>query len=137
MLSIAKVNFDAVHPGTPNLRPGVDLTVLSNYENLQVDGEPNLIVELIDLYLHDAQQRVAVMWESLAESNWASLKREAHTLRGSSGNLGALQTALICDEIEGLESRDPFAMEALLACLERELEQVINIFLAERQRRSQ
>jgi len=139
MLSIAKVNFDAVHPGTPpSLRPGVDLTVLSNYEKLQLDGEPNLIVELIDLYLHDAQRRVAVMWESLAESNWASLKREAHTLRGSSGNLGALQTALICDEIEGMKFADlSSSIEVLLGCLEQELERVNHVFLAERERRLQ
>ena len=65
------------------------------------------------------------------------MKREAHSLRGSSGNLGALQMALICDEIEGLESGDPFPIEALLGCLEQELERVLHIFLAERQRRLQ
>jgi histidine phosphotransfer protein HptB len=93
---------------------------------------------LIDLYLEDARRRLAVMKLSLATSNWLSVKREAHSLRGSSGNLGALQMALICDEIEGLESPDPFpSIEALLGCLEQELEQVVHIFVIERQRRLQ
>jgi HPt (histidine-containing phosphotransfer) domain-containing protein len=116
----------------------VDLAVLASYEKIQLDGEPDLIVELIDLYLEDAPRRVAVMRESLAKRNWLSVKREAHSLRGSSGNLGALQMALICDEIEGIESGDLFpSIEPLLSCLEQELEQVLHIFLAERQRRLQ
>ena len=118
-------------------KAAVDLAVLRSYEAIQLDGEPDLIVELIDLYLEDARRRLAVMKLSLAKRNWLSVKREAHSLRGSSGNLGALQMALICDEIERLESRDPFAIEALLGCLEQELEQVGHIFLAERQRRTQ
>ena len=120
------------------LRVAVDLDILRSYEKIQLDGEPDLIVELIDLYLEDARRRLAVMKLWLAKRNWLSLKREAHSLRGSSGNLGALQMVLICDEIEGLESTDLFpSIEALLGCLEQELEQVLHIFLAERQRRLQ
>ena len=116
----------------------VDLTVLRSYENIQLDGEPDLIVELIDLYLEDARCRLAVMKESLAKMNWLSLKREAHSLRGSSGNLGALQTALICDEIEGMKFADlSSSIEVLLGCLEQELERVNHVFLAERERRLQ
>ena len=139
MLPIEKVHLEIPHRGAPEMfRAAVDLDVLRSYENIQLDAEPDLIVELIDLYLEDAHRRLAVMKESLAKRNWLSLKREAHSLRGSSGNLGALQMALICDEMEGLESRDPFpSIEALLGCLEQELEQVLNIFLAERQRRLQ
>jgi len=139
MVSIPKVNSDDVQAVAPEiLRAAVDLAVLASYEKIQLDGEPDLIVELIDLYLEDAPRRVAVMRESLAKRNWLSVKREAHSLRGSSGNLGALQVALICDEMEGIESGDLFpSMEALLSCLEPELERVFHIFLAERQRRLQ
>jgi len=46
--------------------------------------------------------------------------------------------ALICDEIEGRESGDLFpSIEALPGSLEQELERVLHIFLAERQRRLQ
>jgi HPt (histidine-containing phosphotransfer) domain-containing protein len=116
----------------------VDLALLASYEEIQLDGEPDLIVELIDLYLEDAPRRVASMRESLSSVNWLSVKREAHGLRGSSGSLGVLQMALICGEIEaadGTESHSTVA--AQLSCLERELERVVPIFLAERQRRLQ
>lgn len=139
MLPIETVNFETIHQGAPEMfRTAVDLAILRSYENIQLDGEPDLVVELIDLYLEDARRRLAIMKLSLAESNWLSVKREAHSLRGSSGNLGALQMALICDEIEGLESGDPFpSIEALLGCLEHELGQVLHIFLEERQKRLQ
>lgn len=139
MLPIEKVNLDAIHAGAPEIaRAFVDLAMLASYEEIQLDGEPDLIVELIDLYLEDAPRRVAVMQESLAKRDWLSLKREAHNLRGSSGNLGALQMARICDEIEGIESGNLFAsIAALLNCLRLELERVLHIFLAERQRRLQ
>jgi len=139
MLPIETVNFETSHRDAPEMfRTAVDLAVLRSYENIQLDGGPDLIVELIDLYLEDARRRLAVMKLSLTTSSWLSVKREAHSLRGSSGNLGALQMALICDEIEGLESPDPFpSIEALLGCLEQELEQVVHIFLLERQRRLQ
>lgn len=139
MLPIEKVNLDAIHAGAPEIaRAFVDLAMLASYEEIQLDGEPDLIVELIDLYLEDAPRRVAVMQESLAKRDWLSLKREAHNLRGSSGNLGALQMARICDEIEGIESGNLFASTAaLLNGLGLELERVVHIFLAERQRRLQ
>jgi HPt (histidine-containing phosphotransfer) domain-containing protein len=139
MLPAEKVNFDAIHAHAPEIfRAAVDLAVLASYEKLQLSGEPDLIVELIDLYREDAPRRVAVLRESLAKRDWLSVKREAHSLRGSSGNLGAIQMALICDEIEGIESGDLFpSIEALLSSLEQELEQVLHIFLAERQRRLQ
>jgi HPt (histidine-containing phosphotransfer) domain-containing protein len=114
MLLAENVNSDEVHPGPEIFRQAVDLTVLASYEKVQLDGEPDLIVELIDLYRDDAPRRVAVMQESLAKKNLPSVKREAHSLRGSSGNLGALHMALICAEIEGIESGDQFASIAEL-----------------------
>ncbi len=140
MLSIEKVNIEAIPTmRTPKIfRDAVDLAVLASYEKIQLEGEPDLVVELINLYLEDAPRRVVVMRESLAKTNWLSVKREAHCLRGSSGSLGAIQMALICDEIEPLESGDLLpGIEALLICLGRELEQVLRVFLAERHRRLQ
>jgi HPt (histidine-containing phosphotransfer) domain-containing protein len=139
MFPVDKPNVGAIHAGLPEIcKVAVDLAVLADFEKIQIDGEPDVIVELIDLYLEDAPCRVGAMRESLAKKNWLSVKREAHSLRGSSGNLGALQMALICDQIEVIESGDPFpSVEVLISCLEQELGRVLHTFLAERQRRLQ
>jgi HPt (histidine-containing phosphotransfer) domain-containing protein len=139
MLSIEKVNPDANHGDATDLfRSSVDLTVLGDYENLQVSGEPDLIVELIDLYLEDAPVRVSIMRESQAKVDWISVKQQAHGLRGSSGSAGALQMALICENLEAATSGDVCTdIEDLMSRLELELNRTSNILLAERRRRLQ
>jgi histidine phosphotransfer protein HptB len=139
MFPTEKIHSEAVKASIPEtFRAAVDLSVLASYEDIQIEGAPDLIVELIDLYVKDAPRRVAIMRAALANQNWLALKREAHGLRGSSGNLGVLRVKVICDEIEAIDTRDLAPRAAvLLADLERELEGVLCVFLAERERRLQ
>ena len=138
MLSIPTTNVDDTQATAPEIFGGaVDLSVLADYEEIQLDGEPDLVVELIDLYIQDAPRRVAAMHESVARRNWRLLKREAHSLRGSSDSLGAVEVGLICTEIEGAEFESPGAgINLLLSRLERGLERALHAFLAERERRT-
>jgi hypothetical protein len=48
------------------LEPAVDLATLATLEELQEEGEPNLIVEVIDLYLADVPRRLSALRASLA-----------------------------------------------------------------------
>ena len=119
---------------TPNLT--VDLSVLTNFDEAQSDGEPDLIVELIDLYLDEASKLLAGMREAVAKKDALPIKQAAHSLRGSSGNLGVLQMAIMCREVEQMKSEDIFPIEVLVNKMEQELVQVRQILLEERQRRS-
>ena len=114
----------------------VDLSVLTSFDDAQLDGEPDLIVELIDLYLEEASKLLAVMREGVAKKDELPTKQAAHSLRGSSGNLGILQMALMCREVEHMVSDDIFPIEVLVNKMEQELVQVRRILLEERQRRS-
>ena len=116
--------------------PTVDLSVLTNFDEAQLDGEPDLIVELIDLYLEEASKLLAVMREAVAKKDELPIKQAAHSLRGSSGNLGILQMTLMCREVEQMKSDDIFPIEVLVNKMELELVQVRQILLEERQRRS-
>jgi HPt (histidine-containing phosphotransfer) domain-containing protein len=115
----------------------VDLNVLLSLEETQLEGEPDLIVELIDLYRNEGSRLIEVMKKGLEDADKPAIKRAAHSLRGSSSNLGILQMALICQEMEKSECSEalPFLQELLLS-LEREFAKVDNILLAERQRRT-
>jgi len=114
----------------------VDMAVLTSFEEVQGEGEPDLVVELIDLYLEDTPHRVVAIREALAKRDGLSLERAAHGLKGSSASLGAGQVAVLCEELEliahDLSSR---RVEVVLTRLEREFERVRQTFLAERQRR--
>lgn len=115
----------------------VDVGVLTSLAESQSDEEPDLVVELIDLYLADCTQRLAGMRQALATSDESLLARSAHSLRGSSATLGAWQVAASCDEVEQLARSLAFdSISLVLERLEPELMTVRQVFLAERQERT-
>jgi HPt (histidine-containing phosphotransfer) domain-containing protein len=115
----------------------VDLEVLNNLAEGQGDDEPDLVVELIDLYLEDTPRRIASMQEALANSDDRLLARAAHALKGSSSTLGANQVAESCAELEVLARAASLQESAVvLDRLEQELTSLRHIFLIERQKRS-
>ncbi len=82
-------------PGASGAPAGV---VLSREAALaQVDGDPDLLAEVIDLFLKDSPRLLSQMDEAMARADRASLRRAAHTLKGTLGIFGArtaINTAL-------------------------------------------
>jgi HPt (histidine-containing phosphotransfer) domain-containing protein len=115
----------------------VDLEMLRGFEGIQAEGEPDLVVELIDLFLEDAPRKLASMLEAAAGADVGALARAAHSLKGSSASLGANGVAALCGELERTDCGDSFVRAgALLARLGQELERVRQVFTAERKKRS-
>ena len=63
-------------------------------------GDPGLLPELAEMFLDDASSRVAVLREAVEGGDARSVERIAHTLKGSSGNMGAKRMAAICEELQ-------------------------------------
>ena len=114
----------------------VDLAILASYEDAQIEGEPDFVVELIALYLDEVPRLFDSLHTAIENNDRATAKRAAHSLRGSSGNLGVLQIAAIADELEHLENPCGTSATTLLQSLETEFRRVKEILSAERQRRS-
>ena len=114
----------------------VDLSVFLSLEEAQVAGEPDLVVELIDLYAEDTPRRLAAMKSALAAGDLAALRRAAHGLKGSSASLGARRVALLCEELERLPGAGLLqGGETILTGLCREFARVRLAFADERDRR--
>lgn len=114
----------------------VDLSMLTGFEMAQCEGEPDLIVELIDLYLANVPQQLSAMKDFVSKADKASLKRAAHNLKGSSANMGAQSVAAICLELEHADADESFEQSSVLINrLEQTFEHIRPIFLAERQSR--
>ncbi|MET0623876.1 MAG: Hpt domain-containing protein [Pyrinomonadaceae bacterium] len=111
----------------------VDSVVLLSLEEAQVEGEPDLVVELIDLYAEDTPRRLDAIRSALAARDLAALRRAAHALKGSSASLGARQVMMLCEKLE--QSSGLQGGEMLLTCLEREYARVRLAFADERGRR--
>lgn len=113
----------------------VDFAVLLSLEEAQVEGEPDLVVELIDLYTEDAPRRLAAIRRAWAAGDLAALSWAAHGLKGSSASLGARQVATLCDKLERLSGTELLrGGEMLLTCLELEFARVRLAFADERGR---
>ncbi|MGO9876847.1 MAG: response regulator [Acidimicrobiia bacterium] len=65
-------------------------------------GDGELLSMLVNEYLNDGTQLLATLREALAEGDPHILERTAHTLKGSSANLGAVRLAEICGRLEAL-----------------------------------
>jgi HPt (histidine-containing phosphotransfer) domain-containing protein len=110
--------------------------MLLSLEEVQVEGEPDLIVELIELYAEDTPRRLDAIRGALAARDLAALRRAAHGLKGSSASLGARRVWILCEELERLSGRElPQGGEMLLTRLEREVARVRLAFADERDRR--
>ena len=127
----ARAGGDGAAPGA------VDLAVLAGFEEMQAEGEPDLVVELIDLYLEDAPRKLASMQEAAARGDGGALRGAAHSLKGSSSSLGASGVAALCAELERADCGDSSGPAAsILARLMQELELVSEAFAAERKKRT-
>lgn len=115
----------------------VDMSVLIGFEDAQCEGEPDLIVELIDLYLAGVPKQLSAMKNCVLKADEISLKRAAHNLKGSSANLGVKSVAALCEEIEQADFSQSFQESTIfIDLLEQTFARVRPIFLAERQSRT-
>ena len=64
--------------------------------------DPSLLQELIDLFLSGTPQLLEQMRRAVEDDDAGALRRAAHTLKGSSGQMGALRMQEICGIIDSL-----------------------------------
>jgi HPt (histidine-containing phosphotransfer) domain-containing protein len=88
--------------GADAMLDAVDMAVLLSFEEFQSDDETDLVVELIELYLQDTPVKIEAIQQAVGTAQRETLKRAAHSLKGSSGTLGVRQLASICEELEAL-----------------------------------
>jgi two-component system sensor histidine kinase/response regulator len=88
----------------------------------RLEGDRELLAELVRLFEQESVQLLAEMHEALAQHNSHALQRAAHTLKGSVGNFCAAQAYAAAEELERL-AREGYlgGAEMALAALEKEI----------------
>ncbi len=66
----------------------------------QVGYDNELMVEIIDLFLEERKGQVAGMQDCVANNDWDSLSKIAHTIKGSLGSLHATRARSRAQELE-------------------------------------
>jgi HPt (histidine-containing phosphotransfer) domain-containing protein len=109
--------------------------VISDLRELEQAGAPGFVAELIDLFLKEAIVHLARLRDSLKNKDASLFARAAHTMKGSSGNLGAMTLSHICAELQDLGPTVDWSRAAeILPRLETEFEAVKAELLLERGR---
>ncbi len=78
-------------------------------------GEPSLVEEILNLYKEDVPQRLERAETALQQNNYAACHFEIHSIKGSSGSVGARQVeAIAVLLIPQLKQENGAESEALL-----------------------
>ena len=78
----------------------LDQQAITELCKLQMEGEPDIVRELGGMFLERTPARIGAMKEALARGDAEALKREAHNLKSSSANLGAMRLSGFCKDLE-------------------------------------
>jgi PAS domain S-box-containing protein len=112
---VTRAHLDAVlaqwHKAATPAAPGVtlvaapgddilDSSALTALRDLQGEGEPDVLAAVIADYLRDTPPRLAALDEAVARTDAEALRRAAHSLKGSSSQIGALHVARLCADLE-------------------------------------
>ncbi len=82
------------------MHPVLDMSVVEELLSFADDGDPELLMDLIQMFLEDGPAKVAAVTSGLAAGDFDQAERAAHSLKGSSGNLGARLLQEVCEELQ-------------------------------------
>ncbi|HVE46726.1 MAG TPA: Hpt domain-containing protein [Acidimicrobiales bacterium] len=105
----------------------LDALVLAEYEQIS----PGLAAELAELFVEDVPMRLESLRSALRQRDMRTVGQLAHTLKGSSSNLGAFQLASTCAALQSAtHDASPSATAALVEAIARDWELVRDLLPA-------
>jgi CheY-like chemotaxis protein len=113
----------------------VNARVLHRLRELRTPNQPDPLAEVIDLFFGQTPDLLRALGEAAKRRDADSLRRTAHTLKGSCGNLGAERMAMLCRDLELTAKQGTLSSaRTLIAQIEREYTNVRKLLEAEKGR---
>ncbi len=116
--SLPTYSFDAVHSGDLGGGPVLDEATFGTLQELAGEDDPDLIEDLIHLFLEDSAERMAAMGGAIDSGSPETIGAAAHALKSSGANIGALEFSSACATLEhtarSAEAADMAALEGLV-----------------------
>jgi len=107
-------------------QPGEQLDRASLLE--RVEGDRELLAEMINLFVEDAPRQLAAMHDALQGGDLPVLERSAHSMKGAAGNLSAHATASAASQLEqNAKNGDAESAKTSLAILEGAVERLLPV----------
>jgi signal transduction histidine kinase/CheY-like chemotaxis protein/HPt (histidine-containing phosphotransfer) domain-containing protein len=114
----------------------VDRNAWKSITGLQRPGNPDVLAQILSLYLADSHEVVATIRQGMANENAQVVSQAAHSLRSRSAMLGAVSLSKLCRQLEDLSRQGQLKeAEPLVAPLSEAFAHASQIFQAELERR--
>jgi len=78
----------------------IDSTVIDMLRGLRMDGDPDPLVELSETFVVESAMRMQQLAAALDAGDVTTLRRAAHSLKGMSATVGAMQLSQMSRDIE-------------------------------------
>jgi HPt (histidine-containing phosphotransfer) domain-containing protein len=100
---------------------------------LEECGEADLVEELIAIFQTDTAERLELLARAVETGDYATARAEAHTIKGSSLQVGAVRVADACRQME-VEARkvQPLGLAAMFRALLQSFDEVRSVMAARR-----
>jgi HPt (histidine-containing phosphotransfer) domain-containing protein len=103
----------------------LDPSVLASLRQLSLPGEPDVLTEVLTLFLSEVPPKMTRLRNACSSGNIEEMQRAAHSLKGSAGNIGAQGMFDVCRQLDGLgRSGNLEAASTLVAALDVEFDKV-------------
>jgi HPt (histidine-containing phosphotransfer) domain-containing protein len=103
----------------------LDPTVLDSLRQLTQPGEPDVLADVLGVFLADAPARIEAIATAASAGDAEALRRSAHTFKGAAAAIGATALQAACRELEETARRPDLTPGAAdLAPLHREFARV-------------
>ena len=94
----------------------------------RVEGDQELLAEMIQLFLADAPHLLEAMRNALQQGDMTLLERSAHSMKGAAGNMSAQVTVSAALQLEqSAKKGDAESSKADLAALEVAVERLLPV----------
>ncbi len=119
-------------PADPSsLEPIIDAEAIENLRALNPDDD-SFLKEIIGIFIEDTPARIAELRQAHAAGDVATFSRAAHSIKGSSSNLGAARLRTLAERLEHGSKSQPLAslasgipeLEAAFTTAKAELERL-------------
>ena len=78
----------------------IDTDAIASLRELNPGDNGEFLREIVGIYIEDTPKRIVEMRASLAAGDVASFTRAAHTIKGSSSNVGAVGLRAVAERLE-------------------------------------
>jgi histidine phosphotransfer protein HptB len=86
--------------------PTIDPEAIANLRDLNPGDGGEFLREIVAIYIEDTPKRLADLRACLASGDVTTFTRAAHTIKGSSANVGAQVLKAIAERLEAISRKD-------------------------------